>query len=196
MLNNREDAYIMTKRIIAIVILIIVVTAVACGCGSGRLTKKDFLIRTDIADIQMGEELEISGSEKAELMEYGIFVDDNYASIMKSDQNIKLANGIGVGDDVKKVVKVYGKNLMYDEFKDKETYELVYFYYEKNGKLESVSDKISYGDMQMMSFDEEEAEYFEKIKSDLQSCDTYSIKFIIKDNVVEKIALLFMKAPM
>lgn len=185
----------MTKRIIAIVILIMVITVVACGCGSGRLTKKDFLIRTDIADIQMGEELEISGSQKADLVDYGIFVDDNYASMMKSIHNIKLANGIGIGDDVKKVVKVYGKNLMYDEFKDTETYELVYFYYEKNGKLKSVSDKIRYGNMQMMSFDEDEAEHFENIKSDLQSCDTYSIKFIIKDNVVEKIALLYMKAP-
>lgn len=186
----------MTKRFIAIVILIMVVTVVACGCGSGRLTKKDFLIRTDIADIQIGEELEISNSEKAELIDYGIFVDDNYASMMKSIHNIKLANGIGIGDDVKKVVKVYGNNLMYDEFKDTETYELVYFYYEKNGKLESVSDKISYGNMQMMRFDKDEAEYFEKIKSDLQSCETYSIKFIIKDNVVDKIALLYMKAPM
>lgn len=183
----------MSKRLIAIVIIIIVVVAVGSGC-SGRLAKEDLLIRTDIVDIQL-EETDISNTQKADLMEYGISVGKNTVGMGKSEKNVKLANGIGVGDSVKKVLSVFGKNLMYDEFKDENSYELVYYYYDSNGKLEGVSDKINFRNIQTMRLDDNEKENYEKIKSVLHSSDNYIVKFRIRDDVIENISLIYVKAP-
>lgn len=186
-----EDIKVMSRRLIAIVTIIIVAAVVSCGCSSDRLVKEDLLIRTDIVDIQLGEDVDITNSQKIDLMEYGIVVDNNTIGMSESEKNIKLANGIGVGDTVDKVLSVFGKNLMYDDVKDEETYELVYYYYVKDGIIESVCANLNYNHMNLLAFDKAEREYFDKVLPDMMSSNSYLIKFLIKDDMVEHISMMY-----
>ncbi len=108
----------------------------------------------------------------------------------------KILCGVELGDSVDKVISVFGQNMQYDEFKSRPSfnaeagfYHIVYYFYEDNGQLYGISDRINSGHYVKDEMEKEEKTYYNTVKDKLQEM-TYRVGFGIREGKVETVEFL------
>ena len=124
------------KRFIC-VLLVISILMFAAGCANGGVTEKDFVVNVGGETVELGmpavykgEEVVGFGNAGGELMKMGVIVataDGLIGWIGISKEEASLGCGLKVGDNVSEVIKVLGKNIIYDEKQSESEYILKYY---------------------------------------------------------------------
>jgi hypothetical protein len=185
------------KRLIC-VLLVICILMFAVGCASGGVTEEDFAVKVGGETIELGmpsvykgeEVIPDVGGPLAKMGVTGMSKDDMFFWLVINGEEASLGCGLKVGDNVSEVIKVLGKNIMHDEDQSESEYEILYYYYVKNGKLYGIADTINIDRLSARIMNEEEEKYFEKIKDDYMYHDAYTLQFYITDNIVSWMELM------
>ena len=172
-----------------LVLLVACIILFAAGCGNGGITEKDFVVNVGgetlelgMPNVYKGEEVSQLGIDGGELMKMGVLavnVDDLFEWITINREGASLGCGLKVGDNASEVIKVLGKNIIYDENQSESEYIIKYYYYVKNGKFYGIADQFNVSRLFLRQMNEEEEKNYEKIKDDLKYYDANFIHFVI-----------------
>jgi len=178
-------------------VLLIAALALLIGCSAGGVSPESFVVTAGEYKIVPSEDNGLDDAALVELHDMGVYVRKTLGGVDGdigfNEKGARLACGLAVGDSVDKVLQTLGKNKVYQDEGTEDRYELTYFYYMKDGRLNGVSDQINYNHILYLKLDEAEEAVFEKIKDDIGSGDNYFATFHITNSRVEIISVRFMK---